>query len=323
MEKTQHLVCLGELLVDFFPNEIGCTLPEVTAFYPKPGGAPANVAVAASRLGISSAFIGKVGDDPFGHFLAGILASENVNTSGLRFDPQFRTTLAFLSQPDVQSYECLFYRNPGADICLRADELDRTLLQGTRALVCGLPSLSAEPVRSAAFAAVDIARQSGALICFDVNYRSNMWESPEEARRLSLEMISKVNLVKVNEGELALLGNGKDIPNSARALRAMGPEICVVTLGARGSYIQTAQGEVFLPAYPVETLDATGCGDAFLAALISKLEEIDWRNDPGIKRLYEILRYANAAGALTAQKRGVIPALPTASEVENFLQETP
>ena len=123
------VICLGELLVDMFPAELGRPLAQVSAFRPKPGGAPANVAVAARRLGKTSAFIGKVGDDAFGHHLAGVLETEGVDVSGMRYDRQARTAMAFIAMPDENNYDILFYRNPGADMRLRADELDERLLR--------------------------------------------------------------------------------------------------------------------------------------------------------------------------------------------------
>ena len=123
------LICLGELLIDMFPAELGRPHAEVSAFRPVPGGAPANVAVAARRLGAEAAFIGKVGDDPFGHFLVDVLAREGVETRGMRLDPEARTTMNLMAQPDANHYDCLFYRNPGADTRLRPDELDEALLR--------------------------------------------------------------------------------------------------------------------------------------------------------------------------------------------------
>ena len=123
------LVCLGELLIDLFPAEIGRRLVEVSAFHPKPGGAPGNVAVAARRLGLTSAFIGKVGDDAFGHYLIATLAAEGVETHGIRLDDEARTPLAFIALPDPYHAEFVFYRNPGADTRLRPDELDEALLR--------------------------------------------------------------------------------------------------------------------------------------------------------------------------------------------------
>jgi fructokinase len=115
------VVCLGEILIDLFPDELGCRLAEVTAFRPKPGGAPANVAVAAHRLGAPSAFIGKVGEDAFGLHLIEVLKVQGVETRGMRTDPQVRTTLAFIAMPDEHTAEFVFYRNPGADLRLRMD----------------------------------------------------------------------------------------------------------------------------------------------------------------------------------------------------------
>ncbi|HID86970.1 MAG TPA: carbohydrate kinase, partial [Anaerolineae bacterium] len=152
------IVCLGELLVDMFPAELGRPLAQVSAFHPKPGGAPANVAVAAARLGAQSAFIGKLGDDAFGHHLADVLRQEGVDVRGVRFDQEARTTMAFIAMPDENTQEFVFYRNPGADTRLHPDDLDRSLLRETRALHFGSLSLTHEPSRSATMEAVEIAR---------------------------------------------------------------------------------------------------------------------------------------------------------------------
>ncbi|MGD9100168.1 MAG: PfkB family carbohydrate kinase [Anaerolineae bacterium] len=312
------IVCLGELLVDMFPAEIGRELAQVTAFRPKPGGAPANVAVAVTRLGRESAFIGKVGDDAFGHHLAGVLQGEGVNVQGMRYDAEARTGMAFIAMPDVNSYDILFYRNPGADMRLRADELDRELLQETRALHFGSLSLIQEPSRGATLEALKIARQAGALISFDVNYRPDLW-GRAEARERVMATLPHVNLLKVNETELALL-TGSEEMEAAESLLAHGPELCVVTLGPGGSFFQVAEGGEFIPAFEVETVDATGCGDAFIAGLLCQLVAgDDWREHLTLERMREVLRYANAVGALTALTLGVIPALPTAERVDEFL----
>jgi fructokinase len=316
-----NLVSLGEYLVDFFPEEVGRALTDVSAFHPKPGGAPANVAVAAARLGYTSAFIGKVGQDAFGSFLADVLIEEKVEIRGLRFDPEVRTTLVFLSKPDANSYECLFYRNPGADTCLRADELDESLLRETRAFQFGSLSLTNEPSRSATRAAIGIANQAGALVCYDVNYRPTIWENADEARQIALEVIPLVDMVKVNDTELVLLGGNEMMEKAAQKVRAFGPEMCVVTLGERGSYIQTSSGDAFVPAFLVEAVDAAGCGDAFLAALLCRMTENPrWRAELNHESLQNHLRYANAVGALAAKKLGTIPALPTAAQVDDFLR---
>ncbi len=321
-EKTTDIVCLGELLVDMFPAEVGRSLVEVTAFRPVPGGAPANAAVAAARLGARSAFIGKVGDDAFGHHLAGVLKREGVDVRGMRFDDHARTTMNIMAQPDAHSYDCLFYRNPGADILLRPEELDHSLLEGTHAFHFGSLSLTDEPSRSATLEAVRLARAAGALISFDVNYRPTLWSSPAEARARVMEVVPHVNLLKVNEAELALLAGSDDLDAASQVLLGYGPELCVVTLGPDGSYFRAAAGGERVPGFAVHTVDATGCGDAFIAGLLWQLVAAGrWRERLTLEYLRRSLRYANAVGALTALTQGVIPSLPTAAQVDKFLQQ--
>jgi fructokinase len=326
------IVCLGEILIDMFPAEVGCKLAEVSAFRPKPGGAPANVAVAAARLGAASAFIGKVGDDIFGHMLLEVLAREKVDTRGMRFDDYARTTLAIIAKPDENTSEFVFYRNPGADTRLRADELDLDLIRAARAFHGGSLSLTDEPGRSAFLEAIRIARGSSALVSFDVNYRPSLWNNPKQAYDAINAVIPIVNLVKVNDEELELLTGTRDLESGAKTLLKQGPELCVVTLGPKGSFFQTAEGGAFIPAFQVPTVDATGCGDAFIAGLLCQLvgggvqdggvlsNAPTWREQLTVPQLRASLRYANAVGALTATTLGVIPALPTTEQVEAFLK---
>jgi fructokinase len=316
------ILCLGELLIDMFPAEVGRSMTEVSAFHPKPGGAPANVAVAAARLGAQSGFIGKVGDDTFGRFLQSVLNNEGVDTQGMRFDLHARTTLVFIAMPDVHSAEFVFYRNPGADMLLRPEELPVTALQLTGCLHFGSLSLIDEPIRSSALRAIEIARAAGALISFDVNYRPALWTSREEAYQRVVETLPLVDLVKVNETELALLTGSEQLKSGSQALLAHGPKLCVVTLGAEGSFFQNGLNSAFIPGFEVETVDATGCGDAFIAGLLTQLVKTD--QSPGelsANELTDALRYANAVGALTALTQGVIPALPNSDQVDEFLSQ--
>lgn len=320
------IVCLGEILIDMFPAEIGRRLVEVTAFHPKPGGAPANVAVAARRLGARTAFIGKVGDDAFGHFLMEVLARESVDTRGMRLDETARTTMAIIAMPDEHHAEFVFYRNPGADMLIRPEELDEALLQETRALHIGSISLIAEPSRSATLRAVELARNAGAMISLDVNYRPSLWPRPETAVETIRAVLPLAHLVKINEDELMLLTGSDDPVAGSETILECGPAVCIVTQGARGSFFRAGGlegGTAFVPAFAVKTVDAIGCGDAFMAGVLTRLvsngESVDWGERLNWLYLRQSLRFANAVGALTAQKQGVIPALPTADQVESFL----
>jgi fructokinase len=240
----------------------------------------------------------------------------------MRVDESARTTLAFIALPDENTAEFVFYRNPGADLRLWPDELDRKMIENARALHIGSLSLVEEPARSATYKAVRWARQAGVLVSFDVNYRPSLWKEPKDALEQIKEMLPYANLLKVNETELALL-TGRDDKTGARKLLSEGPEIVVVTLGKKGSLVAAKEINCFMPAFPVETVDAVGCGDAFISGFLTKLAlSPEWRRNLEEPIIMEALRYANAVGALTALKHGVIPALPTADEVDRFLKRT-
>lgn len=320
-----NVVCMGEALIDLFPAEIGRGMAEVPAFHPKPGGAPANVAVAAARLGASAAFLGEVGDDAFGRFLIATLAAEGIDTRGMRVDRTARTMLAVIAMPDPHRAEFIFYRQPGADMGRRPDEQDLGLLRRARAFHCGPLSLIDEPGRSATLRAMSAAREAGALVSFDVNYRPSVWPSPEEALAVTDSFLPLAHLIKVNEDELRLLTGHVDPDAGSAALLDRGAALVVVTLGAQGSYYRSVEAAGFVPAFPVETVDAIGCGDAFMAGVLVGLAggaaEKPWRARLDEVHLRPILRRANAVGALTATRYGALPALPRAAEVEAFLAQ--
>lgn len=314
------VICLGELLVDMFPAELGRYLGDVTAFHPKPGGAPANVAVCLARLGIESAFIGKVGDDAFGHHLAAVMAREGVETKGIRFDEEARTTLAFIARPDPNHAEFLFYRNPGADARFQAGDLDLEMLSDTRIFHFGSLSLVEDPILSALLLALKTVVEAGAMVSMDVNYRPSLWENPAAARDAIMAIIPSVNMLKVNDDELKLLSGSSDVETGSQRLLEAGPEIIIITMGEDGSYFRTKAGFGHVAAFQVETVDSTGCGDAFIAGVLARMIELlDGRQRLFEAQMLSILRFANAVGAITATREGVIPALPTRDEVMDFL----
>ena len=312
---------MGEILIDLFPAELGRKIAEVSAFHPKPGGGPANVAVALRRLGMPCALIAKVGDDAFGRHLIAVMDEQGVETRGIGVDAEARTTLAFIAMPDENHAEFVFYRNPGADLQIHAEELDLEMIAGARAFQFGSLSLVGEPARSATQAAVSAAKQAGVIVCYDVNYRPTLWSSQDEALEQARKFAAQADLLKVNEIELRLLaGQAEDLPAACKALAEMGPTLIAVTLGPMGSFFYTRGAFGRVPAFPVETVDAVGCGDAFLAGLLTRLvSAADWRDHCNEANLHEDFRFANATGALTALTQGVIPALPTAKQVAEFL----
>ncbi len=314
------IVSLGEIILDMFGSETGKDFFEVSAFIPVAGGAPANVAVAAARLGVRSAFIGKAGDDAFGRRLEKVLVSYGVDTRGMRFDAKYRTTLNFMTLPDANRTEMLFYRNPGADMLLEPAELDKDLIAETAIFHFGSVSLAAEPCRSATLEAARLARKAGATVSFDVNYRPGLWDNGSHATEEIQAALRLADIVKVNEAELALLAGTEEAETGCRAIAEKGPRLCVATLGPRGSAWGTQAAAGTAPGFTVDAVDATGCGDAFMAALLVRMLPHRGALSKGMdpEMLGRTIRWANAAGALTARKKGVMNALPSSREVDEL-----
>ncbi len=314
------LTCLGIILVDMFPVEVGKHLVEVSSFTPKPGGAPANVAVAAKRFGAKTAFIGKVGKDIFGFWLKEVLENEGVDTSGVVFDNEARTSLTFIGMPDEQHAEFVFYRNPGADMRLTKKDLNISLLENSKALHFDSLSLTHQNYKDATLLAIQIVKRVGGFISYDVNYRPTMWHSSMAAIQAAKEMISLSDVIKLNDTELELITGEKDPKQGGHAILEMGGKLALITLGEKGAFYITNAAEGYLPAFKVDTIDAIGCGDAFLGAILQQLTQYTSLEEALMhKNLYPIVRFASAAGALTSTKRGALPAIPFRAEVEAFL----
>jgi sugar/nucleoside kinase (ribokinase family) len=322
------VVTLGELILDLFASESGKDFQTVAAFLPVAGGAPANVAVAASKLGARAAFIGKVGEDAFGRRLESVLKCYGVETQGMRFDPEHRTTLNFMTIPEPNRTEMLFYRNPGADMLLAPEELDRRLLASTAVYHFGSVSLAVEPCRSAALEGATFARGKGALVSFDVNYRPSLWDDVARAKAEIVQAIASADIVKVNETELSLLTDTDDSTAGCLQIVERGPALCVATLGPQGSAWATRASVGQVKGFEVDVVDTTGCGDAFMGAILVRI--LSALNDQSNNRragleglqketLAEALRWANAAGALTARRKGVMPVLPDARELQQLI----
>lgn len=309
-------ICLGELLIDFVSPDADVALGAATRFVKAPGGAPANVAVALARLGLKSAFVGCVGRDPFGDFLSETLREAGVDVSRLRRADEARTTLAFVATHTGGAKDIAFWR--GADATLTLDDLDRPFLHTARLFHFCSVSLSRQPVRAATLSAAAEAKAGGALISFDPNWRAPLWEHPEEGHHWIAAGVELADVVKVADEELELVCGTTDVDTALHHLLARGPRLAVLTFGAGGALAATRTERVRVPGFPVTVKDTLGAGDAFVAALLSRV--LSWRGlTPGEADLREALTFANAAGALTTRTVGVIPALPTTADIEAFL----
>ena len=314
-------VCLGEALIDFVADVSGVSLAECPGFRKAAGGAPANVAVGLARLGVDAAFLGKVGDDPFGRFLEETFAGAGVQTRFMRFDPEHRTGLAFVSLQANGERDFVFYRNPSADMLYHAGEIPEAALDGCRVYHYGSITLIQEPSRAATLTTLQRARERGAVISYDPNLRPPLWPDVETARREILAALPHADVVKVSEEEAEFLyGPGTLETHAARFFEA-GIILALITRGGQGSYLATPAASIAVPGFPVTAVDTTGAGDGFMAGLLFGLLERGLLGATDRETLFALGRYANAVGALTCLKKGAIPALPTRTAVEQFLEE--
>lgn len=311
------VLTLGELLIDFVPDRSGVTLGEAERFLKAAGGAPANVAVGLARLGVAAGFVGKVGDDPFGHWLAEVLADAGVDVQQLRFDAGARTALAFVSLTAEGERDFMFYRHPSADQLHRPDEIDLDAVAAAGILHHGSISLIQEPSRSATMAAIDAARAAGRLVSYDPNLRLPLWPSADAARAGIASAWTSANVIKISDDELEFLTGSREL-EAARTLLHDDLRLLLVTLGAGGVAWFAGDRSGVTPGFEVEVTDTTGAGDAFVAGLLAALHEDPELPDDTVA-LDTALRRANAYAALTTTAPGAIPALPTREALERFL----
>ena len=313
------IVCLGEALIDLVPTITGVGLAEAETFVKAAGGAPANVAAGVARLGVASAFLGMVGDEPFGHYLAETLAAAEVDVRGLRFTSEAPTALAAVSRRGDGDRDFVFYGDPAAHQLYAPEDVDEAVIAKAKILHFGSISLIGEPSRAATLHAIDVARRHGVRVSYDPNLRLSLWPDADAARAGLLLGFDKADIVKISEDEVAFLASGMELLAAARSLWHPRLELMAVTRGARGSRWLDATRDGEQPGFEVDAVDTTGAGDAFMAALLADV--VQRQNVVDRESLGAALRFANAAGALTTTKRGAIPALPKRAEIERFMRE--
>lgn len=311
------VTALGELLVDF--TECGVSDAGMPLFEQNPGGAPANVAAAVARQGLSAAFIGKVGDDMQGRFLRGALSRFGVCTDGLVTGPE-ATTLAFVARDENGERSFSFFRDPGADACLKPAELDQQILRATRVLHVGSLSLTREPARSATWQALIAAKANGAVVTYDPNYRAPLWESDEHACDQIRSILPIVDIIKLSEEDMPYAAGIDEADTAVQVLRNEGVSLIIITLGERGAIVATADDSRTIPAYPVSVVDTTGAGDAFFGGFIAAfLRSQKQVQEVTIDDMVSYAKYGAATAALSLTRRGGMPAMPTLEEVEGFI----
>lgn len=309
----RDITAIGEILIDL--TQTGKNGAGVPTFAANPGGAPANVAVAAARLGCSTAFIGKVGADSLGGYLRQVLEENGVDHSGLQVG-ESATTMAIVSIDETGERSFRFLR--GADCEMVPEDVDEKMAQNSRILHFGSVSLTQGIARSATIFTARAAHRAGMLVSYDPNYRPALWRTKRDALEWMSLPLPLVDIIKLSEEELPLLTGSEDLEEGSRALEEEGIRLVMITLGAKGAFCRW-QGESFtVPSVPAKVADTNGAGDTFMGAVLSRLCRRGEKPLENLERgeLEEILAFANRAASITCSRSGAIPAMPTLAEVE-------
>lgn len=313
------VIALGELLVDFTGS--GASPQGNPVYEANPGGAPCNVLAMLKKLGRSCAFVGKVGNDLFGRMLRDAAEAAGICMDHLVFDRETRTTLAFVKTFGNGDRDFSFYRNPGADMMLREEELPLDEIAQSRVFHFGTLSMTHEGARRATVKAVEHARAGGAVISFDPNLRPPLWDSLDEARRQMEYGLSQCHVLKIADNELEFMTGERDFDKGAAILWGKFPNIRLfnVTAGAQGSYSYYEDKRVFVPACRRGgVIETTGAGDTFCACV---LDFVLARGLDGLTRedLSAMLRFANTAAYLVTTRKGALRSMPDAGEVRRLM----
>ena len=312
------VVALGELLIDFTESgksEQGNQLLEVN-----PGGAPCNVLAMLNNLGKKVAFIGKVGQDMFGTLLKHTLDEVGICSKSLRMDPEVRTTLAFVHTLPDGDREFSFYRNPGADMMLREEEVDLELIRNTKIFHFGTLSMTHEGVRNATKKAICCAKEAGAMISFDPNLREPLWESLDLAKEQMEYGFAYCDVLKISDNEIQFISGKEDYDEGIRYLQEKYQiPLILLTMGKDGSRAYYKDMRVEVAGRVVKAIETTGAGDTFCGSSINYVLEHGLENLTE-ENLKEMLSFANAAAALITTKKGAIRSMPEKEDVLAFME---
>ncbi|MGZ6650994.1 MAG: carbohydrate kinase family protein [Solirubrobacteraceae bacterium] len=313
------IVTLGEVVADVYQEQTPSDVE--LQFTARPGGAPANVAVAAAKLGAQASFVGRLGDDLFGDFILRALHAVGVETTAVRREPPpTRTTLAFVEVSKDGNREFTFYRSvPAADELLAPEDIRRESLSGASFANFGSIPLIKDPVRSATRKFAQLAIEMNVPVAFDVNLREHLWKSLDEFREAIEPMLDLATVIKLSADELAPVLGTEDPEEGADMLLSRGTTLALVSMGHQGALYATKTFHGTAPAFePERVLDATGAGDAFLAATLTHLAETPgWRENEA--SVHEAVRRGTAAGAMACAEFGAMPGLPTRDKLDQFI----
>lgn len=313
------VVALGELLIDFTNN--GISNQGNTLFEANPGGAPCNVLAMLNKCGKKTSFIGKVGEDIFGVELKLVLDNLGIDTSNLVTDKKVPTTLAFIHTIKDGDREFSFYRNPGADVMLKEEEVDEKLIKSAKIFHFGSLSMTHDDIRKATHKALKIAKKHNITVSFDPNLREPLWESLEEAREQIAFGLTQCDILKIADNELQWFTSESEFDQGiARLKTEYKIPLILLTMGKRGSRAYYKDYYVEVPPFLQEnTIEATGAGDTFFGCCLNYILE-NGLDNLNKETLSEMLTFGNAAAAIITTRRGALCVMPGRSEVESLIE---
>lgn len=319
MAKKYDVIALGELLIDFTMN--GQSKQGNNMFEACPGGAPCNVLALLNKMGKKTAFIGKVGKDQFGALLRDTITEAGIDASNLMVDENVNTTLAFVHTFPDGDREFSFYRNPGADMMLTADEVNPEVVKDTKVFHFGTLSMTHEGVREATKKAVETAKANGCLVSFDPNLRPPLWSSLDLAKEQMEYGFGKCDILKISDNEIQFVSGKEDYDEGIAYLQeTYNIPLILLTMGKDGSRAYYKGMRVERPGFSVKAIETTGAGDTFCGSSLNYLVDHDFENLTE-EQLGEMLTFANAAAALVTTKKGAIKAMPVKEEVLELIQK--
>ena len=319
MNKQYDVVALGELLIDFTEN--GTSGQGNPVYEANPGGAPCNVLSMLNRLGHQTAFLGKVGNDIFGRQLRSTVESAGINVEGLLTDEDVRTTLAFVETKPDGDRDFSFYRNPGADMMLREEEVRDDIIAAGKIFHFGTLSMTNEPVRSATKHAIAVAKENGALISFDPNIREPLWKDMEEAKEQTAYGLSVCDILTISDNEIQWFSGKEDYTEGIRMLQQTYQiPLILLSMGRDGSRAYYKNMIVEVPAFlQKNTIETTGAGDTFGACCLHYILQYGLM-ELTEQQLKDMLTFANAAASIITTRKGALRVMPSLEEIQNYFE---
>lgn len=315
----KRLLAIGEALIDFIPEESGKELKHVSGFQPKVGGAPANVCGAFVKLGGEGTLITQLGDDPFGDKIVEELISCGIDCQYVKRTTEANTSLAFVALKEDGNREFSFYRKPGADMLLQAEDIKDVWFEGAYALHFCSVSLGNFPMKEAHRKAIQCARQAGALVSFDPNLRFALWEDHEELRRVVREFMPMAHVLKISDEELEFITGKSDIKEALPELLVGDTRLVIYTKGSEGAECYTKNASGSAASQKVKAVDTTGAGDGFIGSFLYCLAEdgvtVDTLEELSEEKMIEYLTFANRFCGISVTKPGAIASYPSKDEM--------